>query len=175
MNRMLMAGSMVCGALVLTGGAQRVSTQGPQTPEALLGAAIHQDDAEGNLAAAIEGYQTFLAQYGDNRPLAVQALLRMGQAYERLGRTEARDVYERVLRDYADQAEQAAEARARLAALEVAPTLPSPTMTVRELMRGGELPAGEISDPTNDGNFAVSRDGQLFVYTDWNTGDRVTW
>ena len=89
MNRMRMVGSVVCGALVLTGGAQRVSTQGPQTPEAVLGAAIHQDDAEGNLEAAIEGYQTFLAQYGDNRPLAVQALLRMGQAYERLGRPEA--------------------------------------------------------------------------------------
>ena len=117
MNRMVMAGSVLCGALVLTGGAQLSSTQGPQTPEALLGAAIHQDDAEGNLEAAIESYKTFLARYGDNRSLAVQALLRMGQAYERLGRPDARDAYERVLRDYADQAEQVSAARTRLAAL----------------------------------------------------------
>ena len=117
MTPMLMAGSVVCGALVLTGGAQLVSTQGPQTPDALLGAAIHQQDAEGNLDAAIAGYKTFLDQYGDNRPLAVQALLRMGHAYETLGRPEARDAYERVLRDYADQAVYAAEARGQLAAL----------------------------------------------------------
>ena len=171
--RMLMAGAVVCGALVLTGGAQWVSTQGPQTPEALLGAAIHQDDAEGNLEAAIEGYKTFLAQHGDNRPLAVQALLRMGQAYETLGRPEARDAYERVLRDYADQAEPVAAGRARLAALEVEPTPSSPAMSVRELMRSAELPPGEVSDPTNDNLFAVSGDGQIFAYTDWNTGDLV--
>ena len=71
MTRMLMVGSVVSGALVLSLGAQLVSTQGPQTAEALLGAAIHQDDAEGNLEAAIEGYRTFLAQYGDNRPAVV--------------------------------------------------------------------------------------------------------
>ena len=105
MLRMVIVGSVLCGALVLTGGAQLSSTQGPQTPEALLGAAIHQEEAEGNLEAAIESYQTFLAQYGDNRPLAVQALLRMGQAYERLGRPDARDAYERILRDYAEQAD----------------------------------------------------------------------
>ena len=117
MTPLLMAGSVVCGALVLTGGAQLVSTQGPQTPDALLGAAIHQDDAEGNLDAAIAGYKTFLARYGDHRSLAVQALLRMGHAYERLGRPDARDAYERVLREYAEQAEQVGVARTRLAAL----------------------------------------------------------
>ena len=139
----------------------------------MLGAAIHQDDAEGNLEAAIEGYKTFLAQYGDNRPLAVQALLRMGQAYETLGRPEARDAYERVLRDYADQAEPVAAVRARLAALEVEPTPPSPTMTVREVMRSAAQQPGAVQAMPSP-PFTISSDGQLFVYTDWTTGDLAT-
>ena len=157
MKRMLMVGSIACGALVLTG-VQRVSTQGPQTPEALLGAAIHQDDAEGNLEAAIEGYQAFLVQFGDDRPLAVQALLRMGQAYETLGRPEARDAYERVLRDYADQTESVAAVRARLAALEVEPTSPSSALHTEMLWAEAEGVA-----PQGD----VSPDGSLVTYVDW--------
>ena len=155
MTRMLMAGS-VCGALVLSVGAQLVSTQGPQTPDALLGAAVHQDDAEGNLDAAIEGYKTFLARYADNRPLAVQALLRMGQAYETLGRPEARDAYERVLRDYADQAEPVAAARARLATLEVESSSPSPSsgMTARQVWAGRAVQLyGSVSP---DGRYLAS-------------------
>ena len=164
MLRMLMTGSVVCGALVLTGGAQLVSTQGPQTAAAVLGAAIHQDDAEGNLDAAIEGYKKFLAQYGDNRPLAVQALLRMGQAYETLGRPEARDAYERVLRDYADQGETAAEARSRLAALEVEPTSPSPALHT-------ELLWAEARGVSPQGG--VSPDGSLVTYVDWLDGGNL--
>jgi TolB protein len=51
---------------------------------------------------------------------------------------------------------------------------PSPALTVRELMRSGELPWGEVSDPTIDPWFAISGDGQVFVYTDWRTGDLAT-
>ena len=37
-------------------------------------------------------------------------------------------------------------------------------------MRSGEQQQGEISDPTNDAFFAISSDGQIFVYTDYRTG-----
>ncbi len=157
MHRTFVAGSVVCGALVLTGGAHLASTQGLQTADAVLGAAIHQDDAEGNLDAAIEGYKQFLAQYGDDRPLAVQALLRLGQAYETLGRPEARDAYERVLRDYADQPEPVAAVRARLAALEVEPTSPSAALHTELLW-----PEARGVNPGD-----VSPDGNLATYTDW--------
>ena len=160
MLRMLMAGSVVCGALVVTGGAQPLSTQGPQTPDALLGAAIHQDDAEGNLDAAIEGYKKFLEQYGDNRPLAVQALLRMGQAYERLDRPEASDAYERVLRDYPEQTEMGGEARARLAAFQQPATVtPASALVVRRI-------AGPV-----DLTGSPSGDGRYLSTTDYRTGD----
>lgn len=47
-------------------------------------------------------------------------------------------------------------------------------MTVREVIRSDQQRQGEIAAPTRDPNFAVSGDGQLFVYTDWDTGDLVT-
>ena len=177
MLRMVIVGSVLCGALVLTGGAQLSSTQGPQTPEALLGAAIHQEEAEGNLEAAIESYQTFLAQYGDNRPLAVQALLRMGQAYERLGRPDARDAYERILRDYAEQADPVGIARARLAALDQ-PQSPADasTMVVRRVWSGrdvsgvgGVYPREVATSPT--GPPAVV----AWPYTTWRPDRTVLW
>ena len=88
-----------------------------ETPEALLGAAIHQQEAEGNLEAAIEGYKKFLAQYASHRPLAAKAQFRLAVCYEKLGNPEARKAYERVIADHADQAELVAQARSRLAAL----------------------------------------------------------
>lgn len=85
-----------------------------ETPEALLGAAIHHQEAEGNLDAAIAGYRKFLAQF-PRHPAA--ALLRLGDCYQKQGRPEARSAYQRVIAEYASQVEVAAQARARLAAL----------------------------------------------------------
>ncbi len=92
-------------------------TQQNRTAEVLLGAALHQEEVEGNLEKAIETYKKVLADYPDNRPMAARALLQMGQCYEKLGKDEARKAYERLVRDYADQSEQAKLARTRLTAL----------------------------------------------------------
>jgi Tol biopolymer transport system component len=96
-----------------------VAAQSSQSAEALLGAALHQEEVEGNYEAAIETYKKLLVQYPDNRPLAAQAQLRIGMCYEKLGYAEAVKAYELVLQKYADQPEQVAEARDRLAALRV--------------------------------------------------------
>ena len=93
------------------------STQQSRSAEVLLGAALHQEEVEGNLEGAIKTYQKILAEHPKNRPLAAKALLQMGQCYEKLGKDEARKAYERLVRDYADQSEQTKAARVRLAAL----------------------------------------------------------
>ena len=106
------------------------AAQKSQSADVLLGAALHQEEVEGNLEAAIETYKKILADFPDNRPMAARALLQMGQCYEKLGKDEARKAYERLVRDYADQSEQVKLARTRLAAL----TGPSPTtLTARRL------------------------------------------
>ena len=95
----------------------------------------------------------------------------MGRCYEKLGKQQARKIYQQVLEEYSDQPKVLVLARAGLSRLTVEPTPPTPTMTVRELMRSGEQRQGEVSDPTNDPFFDISSDGQIFVYTDWRTGD----
>jgi hypothetical protein len=49
-----------------------------------------------------------------SRKTAAEALVHMGQCYEKLGDAESRKAYERVLREYGDQKEAAMVARARL-------------------------------------------------------------
>ena len=80
-----------------------------------LAAAIRTETIDGDLDAAIRQYATIAEN--SRRAIAAEALLRMGGAYEKLGRPEAREAYARVVRDYADQTEPVAAVRARLAAL----------------------------------------------------------
>jgi hypothetical protein len=107
------------------------------TAEILLGAALHQEEVEGNLEAAIATYEKILTEHSAKRTLAARAQLHIGICYEKLGQPEAREAYERVLRDYADQAEQVSAARTRLAALDQprSPADPS-TMVVRRVWSG---------------------------------------
>jgi Tol biopolymer transport system component len=75
-------------------------------------AAQHREQVEGDLKGAIEQYKR-LAENGD-RAIAAQALVRMAECYQKLGEAEAGKLYERVLREYADQKEPVALARVRL-------------------------------------------------------------
>jgi hypothetical protein len=92
------------------GPAGRASGQKNGQAETLLQAARHKELVAGELEEAIGIYKKVLAEYAGNRPVAARALVGLGQQ-------GAREAYERVLRDYADQSEAATEARARLAAL----------------------------------------------------------
>ena len=87
--------------------------------EVALQAAIKTETVDGNLRGAIEQYKKIAAQPGAGRATVATALLRMGHCYEKLGEAqakEARAAYERVVRDFGDQAEIVAQARVRLAA-----------------------------------------------------------
>jgi Tol biopolymer transport system component len=134
------------------------STQQSKSAEVLLGAALHQEEVEGNLEAAIKTYQKILAEHSGNRPLAAKALLQIGRCYERLGKDEARKAYERLVRDYADQSEQAKLARARLTAL-------SKTADAnRELTFSTRQVWADFSLGFSMG--AVSPDGRYFSFVD---------
>ena len=85
--------------------------------EVLLQAAHQKQLVEGQLEEAIQLYKRIVQEHAGNRTVAAKALLEMGQCFEKLGNTEARKAYERLLREYADQNEPAAQARTRLAAL----------------------------------------------------------
>ncbi len=160
----------LAAVFLIPGTASLLVAQTPDSAEVMFEAARQMELLDGDLDAAIAQYEAIVSRYPDRRTVVAEALLRMGNGYEKLGQARAREVYERLVRDYADQTAVLALAREGLSRLTVEPA-PSPTMTVRELMRSGERRPGEVSEPTNGPNFAISGDGQLFVYTDWRTGD----
>ncbi len=88
-----------------------------QSGHDLLQKALVMERAEGNLDGAVVLYNRILAEHQDERTLCAQALMQMGSFYERLGRPEATEAFQRVVEEYPDQAEKAREARVRLEAI----------------------------------------------------------
>jgi Tol biopolymer transport system component len=128
--------------------------------ELALKAAIKTETVDGNLKGAIEQYKKIAAQPGAGRATVATALLRMGQCYEKLGNAEARTAYERLVRDFADQAEIVAQARVRLAALG------SPGAG------GGLVTRRVLTDASGVGE-VLTADGKYIRGIDWDTGDVV--
>jgi hypothetical protein len=130
--------------------------------EVELKAAMHKELVDGDLEGAIADYKSLVSRAGSDRTLAAKALLQMGKCYEKLGRDEARKAYERLVRDYADQADQAGEAQSRLAAMEK-PAIESKesTFATRLVWEGADGVFGN----------AVSPDGRYITYVDWESGN----
>lgn len=127
--------------------------------EVLLQKAYHKQMVEGQLEEAIQIYKSILGKSGVSRAAAAKALVQMGQCYEKLGDTEARKAYERVLRDYADQNEAASQARSRLAALSGGSA------------KSTEMVTRRVWADAMDTEGGVSSDGRYLSYVDWTTGD----
>lgn len=128
--------------------------------EVALQAAIKTETVDGNLKGAIEEYKKIAALPAAGRAMVATALLRMGQCHEKLGNAEARTAYERLVRDFADQAGIVAQARARLAAL------------------GGPgggrgLVTRRILTDASGVYGVLTTDGKYIRGLDWDTGDVV--
>lgn len=118
--------------------------------------ALRLEEVKGDLKGAIEQYKK-LAQGGD-RAIAAKALVQMAASYEKLGQPDARSVYERVVRDFAEQAESAATARARLAAIQAASLVGQTTRLIWSDRRLSTSEPGPISD---DGRYTTFSDLSL--------------
>lgn len=120
--------------------------------------ALRMERVSGELEEAIRLYQQ-VVDTGD-RSLGARALIRMAESYEKLGQQGARDAYARVIEEFADQTEEAALARERLAAFEAAgdPQDTQPRgITTRRLHR---WVSGEATP------LAITPDGKELVYAD---------
>ena len=79
---------------------------------------LFEEEANQNLTAAIAAYQSVAAQFDKDRKLAATAVFRLGECYRKQGDTNhAAAQYERVLRDFSDQAQLATLSRQNLAGL----------------------------------------------------------
>jgi len=171
MNNAMLRFTTLVLSFALIAGAPLVTAQSDGQAEVLLREAMHAEVSDGDLERAIELYRTVVERYGDDRPVAAQALLRIGMSYEKLGMREAQAAYQQLLRDYGDQRDLAAEAGSRLTAMGAA-TVPSadglPASTSPE--NGSVLLAsGAPLFP-----LSISPDGATVAYWDFTGGQNIS-
>jgi Tol biopolymer transport system component len=117
---------------------------------------------EGKLDEAIKLYAEVATKFAGDRPTVVRALMEMADCYQKLGQTKAREIYERIVREFGDQTAAAAEARTKLAALAGAGGASgSSTLAVRRVWAGADVTG------------KVSADGRYLSFTDWEAGGNV--
>jgi len=150
--------TFLVAAAVLAAGLQTTSAQNAAPGDKLLASAQHKATVDGDLKGAIEDYKKIVGAAGSNRALAATALLRMAECYQKLGDAEAQKIYDRLVRDYADQKDAAATARTRLGAVVV--TRNAGIVTRQVWTRSSETNLSRVSD-----------DGRSIAVTDWDTGD----
>jgi cytohesin len=79
---------------------------------------LFEEEANQNLGAAIQAYQSVANQFDKDRKLAATAIFRLGECYRKQGNTnDAATQYERVLREFSDQPTLATLSRQSLATL----------------------------------------------------------
>jgi Tol biopolymer transport system component len=152
---------ITAAALVLT--PADLAAQRSQSADVLLGAALHQEEVEGDYEAAIKTYKKLLAEFPDNRPLAAQAQFRIGMCYEKLGRKEAQKAYQAVIQNYGEQKEVVAKAQERLSKLKLPGIKPEEPegIRIKQIWK----------KPYLDYLGTVSYDGRFLSYVDWGEGD----
>lgn len=140
-----------------------LAAQRSQSADVLLGAALHQEEVEGDYERAIETYKKLLAKFPDNRPLAAQAQFRIGMCYEKLGRKEAQKAYQAVIQNYGEQKEVVAKAQERLSKLKIPGIKPEEPKGIRIKQ--------VWKKPLTDFLGSVSPDGRFLAYIHWGEGD----
>jgi tetratricopeptide (TPR) repeat protein len=109
MRKQITATLAVTALLLFT---QSITTaQVQDRAQAAFKAAMDKEVIDGDPKGAIEQYKKIAE--GKDRALAAQALLRMADAYRKLGDAQAKQVYTRLIQNYSTQPE-AAEARRRV-------------------------------------------------------------
>jgi Tol biopolymer transport system component len=131
--------------------------------EVELRAAVEQETVKGDLKGAIERYKKIAAANPQNRSVAARALFHIGSCYEKLGQSEAQKAYERLVREYPDQKDIAAEAQSHLAALGGDHRGPAP-VAMRRLSTGQEPDAEGRPSPDGQWLTYASPDGDLAIY-----------
>ena len=107
---------IVIGAAFIA--AQNLLGAASNDPTALLQKALFEEEANHNLPAAIDAYQSVITQFEKERKLAGTAVFRLGECYRKQGNTnDAVTQYQRILQEFSDQASLVTLSRQNLAGL----------------------------------------------------------
>ena len=129
-----------------------------QNSQQLFQQGMIQEEAEGDLKAAITIYNKIVNNVSVDRNLRAKALLQVGICYEKLGNQNARKTYQKLIAEYSDQEVIVAIGLQKLRGLK------KPV----SLKRSEGIIASQIWSPAQD-TYGVSPDGRYLNYIDWNT------
>ena len=130
-----------------------------RSADVALRAAIETETVRGDVRGAIDQYQRVVETFAKtDRKIAAQALLRLGEAYRKLGNAEAKRVFEQLVREYPDQTEAVTLARRHLGA---GGSAPNTGVMTRQVWTG----------PDVDIQGSISPDGRFLSFADRRTGD----
>lgn len=128
-------------------------SQKTEDPSVLLRSAIEKEEVDGNLQAAIDIYQQIIEKFGDKSAVAAQAQFRIGRCYEKMGKREALEAYEKVIKNYPQQYEEVKAAKKRISQL------------TKALVKDFSKPKfRKIRIPANPENGVLSPDGKRFAF-----------
>jgi Tol biopolymer transport system component len=130
-----------------------------KSPESMLGAALHQEEVQGDLNGAIAAYNKLLATRGLSHSVAAEALYHLGLCYQKLGDAGSRRAFQRLVAEYPDQTRWVTQARAKIAAMGGGAS------------RGNQSTKLVWKDQKLSLDGGVSNDGRLLSYVDWSTGN----
>ncbi len=134
-TRILMLVAVVVGLVTLSGAV--AAQRSDPAAQALLRTATDKEIVDGDLRGAITQYQAIVSRYGKtDRATAAQALLRTAEAYRKLGDPQAKQTYQKIVTQYADQTAVVTVARSRLA-----PSAPpnATTADIRAVWSGADV------------------------------------
>jgi len=142
----------ITAALIVLAG---YGAAGQQGAPVLMEAARKTEVIDGDLSAAIKQYEAIATAFAkSNRTAAADALLRVAECYQKMGDSQARKTYERLLREFPDQRDAAALARTRLG-----------TVAEEASARKGDRAVWTGREVDLFGT--VSPDGRYLSYVDW--------
>ena len=101
-------------AIAIVAAALLAGAQSRDDAGRLLKAAHNTELVDGDLNGAIKQYSAIVSKYKSDRAVVATALVRLAECYQKMGDAESRKIFEQIVRDYADQMDAAAEAKARL-------------------------------------------------------------
>src|SRR5438034_7798622 len=101
-------------ATVLASALAVQAAPGDDRADVLLQSAMKKETVDGDLNGAIKQYGAIVTKYKSDRAVTAIALVHMAECYQKMGDSESRKIYERVVSEYADQKEAVAMARAKL-------------------------------------------------------------
>jgi tetratricopeptide (TPR) repeat protein len=91
---------------------------------------VVEEDTNQNLNAAIQSYQSVVAQYDEDRKSAATALFRLAECYRKQGKNDqATAAYKRVVQEFADQNKLAEQSRTHLPKGQQTASTVSPSVT----------------------------------------------